>query len=811
MSGAEGPGGADATMTSDAVGARVADLLAAMTPAEKAGQLTQYFYFPAPPEAEAAPTAGADPLLSVAGQPAMVESALGRGGAGSLLFVSDAAEANRLQRLTIEGNRLGIPALFGFDVIHGFRTILPVPIGLAATWDPEIIERGQAVAAREARAVGIHWTFAPMVDIARDARWGRIIEGAGEDPFLGAAVAAAQVRGFQGPGLGAPDRVIAGPKHFAGYGAAVGGRDYDEADISDSQLWNVYLPPFRAAVDAGAGNVMTAYMDLNGIPATGNRWLLDGVLRGAWGFEGFVVSDAQAVHNLRTHGFAADLGDAAVRALTAGVDMEMAFADPAYAELPAQLARGAISEDALDAAVRRVLAAKVRLGLFENPYVEENNALDVLADPTHREVARVAAERSAVLLRNEGGLLPLDTATVRSVAVLGPLADSARDTLGPWVFDHDLDETVTVLAGIRTRAGEGVEVGYAPGIRPAHRVFPSMFDMWPGNAPVDPPEFDDEAEFTRAVELARGSDVAVVVAGEWQNMIGEAASRSSLDLPGRQLELIQAVAATGTPVVLLVLHGRPLDLRWAAEHVPAILDVWYPGTRGGTAVANLLFGDVSPGGKLPFTWPRTVGQLPLVYAHTRSHDPDNQERRYWDEASTPLFPFGFGLSYARFEYSALAVDRDSATTDGTLTVSVDVTNSGAREADEVVQLYLHQRHGSASRPVRELKGFRRIALGRRGVPDRAVRAGACGVALLERGGAGLGHRSPRPSTSGSAVTPPRRCRRRSDLTEPTSGGTRSSVSGSHRRGVSGLLVACHAAPDDAGGVRDGRPEPAVAA
>jgi beta-glucosidase len=334
----------------------------------------------------------------------------------------------------------------------------------------------------------------------------------------------------------------------------------------------------------------------------------------------------------------------------------------------------------------------------------------VLADPTHRDVARVTAERSAVLLRNEGDLLPLDASGLSSIAVIGPLADSKRDTIGPWVFDFDLDETVTVLEGICARVGQGVRVDHARGVRVVQRVFPSMFDMFGGNRPEDPEEFDEEAEFQRAVDVARVADVAVVVAGEWQNMIGEAASRSSLDLPGRQLELLQAVAATGTPVVLMVMNGRPLDLRWPAEHVPAILDIWYPGTQGGAAAANLLFGDVSPGGKLPFTWPRTAGQVPLVYAHTRSHEPDNQARRYWDEDGSPLFPFGYGLSYSRFEYANLTVDQPAVTTNGTVTVSVEVTNTGDRDADEVAQLYIHQRQGSASRPVRGLKGFSRVAI-----------------------------------------------------------------------------------------------------
>jgi beta-glucosidase len=688
------------------VAERVDALIARMTVAEKAGQLTQYFYFGRLPSAgnQEADT----PAAAFPDQAAVVEAALARGEVGSLLFVTDPAEVNRLQRLAVAGSRHGIPVMFGFDVIHGLRTIFPVPIAMAASWDLEAIEDGQAVAAREARAAGIGWAFAPMVDIARDPRWGRIVESAGDDPYLASAVAAAQVRGFQGDGLGSPGRIVAGPKHFAGYGAALGGRDYDEVNLSDSELWNVYLPPFEAAVRAGAGNIMTAYMDLNGIPAAGNRWLVADVLRDTWGFGGFVVSDAQAVHDLRTHAFAADLTDAGVRAVRAGVDMEMALGDPAYAHLPEAVAAGLIDEKVLDASVRRVLTVKARMGLFDDPYVDEESARTVLADPAHRAAARTAARRSAVLLRNEGALLPL--AAPGSIAVIGPLADSRRDTLGPWVFDFDLDETVTVLEGIRNRAGATIEVGYAPGIRPAHRTFPSMFDMFGGNAPVDPPGFDDAAELARAVSLARACDVAVVVLGEWQNMIGEAASRSSLELPGGQLALLQAVVATGTPVVLLVMNGRPLDLRWAVENVPAILDIWYPGTQGGAAVADLLFGDVAPGGKLPFTWPRTAGQVPMIYSHTVSHDPGRQDRRYWDEVSTPLFPFGHGLSYGRFEYRDLTLDRDRIQPGQTLTASVTVANTGERPGDEVAQLYIRQRHGSASRPVRELKGFQRVTL-----------------------------------------------------------------------------------------------------
>ncbi len=682
---------------------RVEDLLAALSTEEKIGQLIQYFYFQFPEN-----SAGG-PLGDLAGQPRMVEEALTRGGAGSLLFVKDPAQTNRLQRAAIDGNPHGIPVLFGFDVIHGLRTIFPVPIALAASWNAELIERVQAVAATEARAVGIHWVFAPMVDIARDPRWGRIVEGAGEDPLLGSVVAAAQVRGFQGDILGTAGRVIAGPKHFAGYGAALGGRDYDEVDLSDQEFWNTYLPPFRAAVEAGAGNIMSAYMDLNGVPASGNRWLLTDVLRGALGFDGFVVTDANAARDLVTHHFAAGPADAAARALAAGVDMEMTVENPAFGHLGAALADGRITPGQLDESVRRILVLKEALGLFDQPFVDEDAAREVLARPAHRDAAQQAAEQSAVLLRNDDGALPLDAAALRRVAVIGPLADSARDTLGPWVFDHDLSETVTILDGIRGYLGDRAAVSHEPGIAAPVRTFPSMFDRWEPGQDAGA-GFDSAAALDRAVRAAAGADVVIAVLGERQDMIGEAASRSGLSLPGEQQELLEAVAATGTPVVLVLMSGRPLELRGAAETVPAVLQAWYPGTRGGAAVARLLFGDVTPAGKLPFTWPRGVGQVPAHHAVTRSHAPAEQGRRYWDEESTPLFPFGHGLSYARFAYRDLRVEPASGTADGTVTVTVELANVSDRDGTEVAQLYLHQRYGTSSRPLRQLKGFRRVEL-----------------------------------------------------------------------------------------------------
>ena len=701
-----------------AIEERVADLLARLTVEEKAGQLSQYFYFGAfaPGAGDHDGSADALPLDAdmFREQPRLVEAALARGTVGSVLFVKDAASANRLQRLALEGNRHGIPLIFGFDVIHGFRTIFPVPIAQAASWEPAVAEAGQQVAAREARAAGIHWAFAPMVDIARDPRWGRIVEGAGEDPVLGGAMAAAQVRGFQGD-LG-PHNILAGPKHFAGYGAALGGRDYDDADISDSELWNVYLPPFKAAIDAGAANIMGAYMDLNGVPASANRWLLTDVLRDEFGFDGFVVSDANAVRSLETQHFAQDLTDAGARALDAGLDMEMCMFDPAYGRLPDAIERGLVSVEALDEAVRRVLTAKFGLGLFENPWADEVASRATLDNRAHRELAAAAAEKTLVLLKNApvGGsgapLLPLAADALGSVAVIGQLAASKRDTLGPWVFDQDNTETVTVLEGLRARLGDGVRVEHADGASVPVRRFPSMFDRMDSLVANTPDDYDDDAAIAAAVELAGRCDVAIVVVGQRQNQIGENASTGTLDLPGRLLEQLQRVVATGTPVVLVVMSGRPLDLRWPDAHVPAILQAWYPGTRGGDAVASALVGDVSPAGRLPFTWPRHVGQVPMVYHHYRTFQPEHQDKRYWDEESTPLYPFGHGLSYATFAYANLRVDRDTLAVGEAATVSVDVTNTSDRDAEEVAQLYLHQRYGTSTRPVRELKGFQRVAV-----------------------------------------------------------------------------------------------------
>lgn len=672
---------------------RAEALLKVMSLEEKAGQVSQQFMFGA--FEQFAP--------AVRGQKV-----------GSLLFVTDPAIINRLQKVAVEDTRLKIPLIFGYDVIHGFRTIFPVPIGNAASWDPDNVERAQSVAASEARAVGIHWAFSPMLDIARDPRWGRIVEGNGEDPFLGSAMARAQVRGFQGAAIGAPGHIISGPKHFAGYAAADGGRDYDSVYISDSQLYNVILPPFAAAVQAGAGNVMSAYMDLNDIPAVGNKWLLTTVLREQMGFKGWVVSDANGTKNQVIQNFAKDDADAAVKSVSAGNDMEMSFGPAASAEtLAASVRAGKLSEATLDQSVKRILTGKFKMGLFEHPYVDEVAAKTILSAPEHRQVAQLAAERALVLLKNDGNTLPLTAGAQKKIAVIGATSNSKRDMLGPWAFQYDLPETVTVFEGIRDRLGSAVSVETAPGVQ-LKRAVPSMFDsiVIPGTAKPEP-RWDaarTASEFDRAVALAKRSDLVVLTLGEAEDMSGENASRSDLKLPGDQIKLFSALKALGKPVIVVTMSGRPLELGEVLDQSPAILHAWYGGSRGGVAIARALFGDVNPGGKLPITWPRSVGQVPIYYAHNTTHAPKDQSKRYWDIPSTPQFEFGYGLSYTNFTISPPNLDKTALVPGGKVTVSATITNAGRRTGDEVVQLYIHQQAGRASRPVRELKGFRRVTL-----------------------------------------------------------------------------------------------------
>ncbi len=610
---------------------------------------------------------------------------------GSTLNVRGTKNVNELQRAAVEQSRLKIPLLFGFDVIHGYRTIFPVPLGEAASWDPAAVERAAAVAAAEARAAGVHWTFAPMVDIARDARWGRIVEGAGEDPYLGSVMARARVRGFQGSDYSAPDRVLACAKHWVAYGAAEAGRDYNTTDVSEATLREVYFPPFKAALDAGVGTFMSAFNDLNGVPTSANPFTLTHVLREEWKFDGIVVSDYESVKELMNHGLAADEAEAASAGLGAGVDMEMV--SRLYNKHGAQLVReGKLSQKAIDEAVRRILRIKFRLGLFEKPYADEARERAVIFSPEHIAAARLVAARSMVLLKNERETLPLSK-SLKSVAVIGPLADDRANLIGSWSGDGKAEDAVTLLEGIKSKAGSAMKVSYSKGCEISG---------------------DSTEGFAEAVRAARESDAVIVAVGESADMSGEAASRSSLDLPGRQLDLIKALIATGKPVVVVLMNGRPLTINWVAENAPAILETWFAGTQAGNAIADVLFGDASPGGKLPVTFPRAVGQLPLYYNHKstgRPPDPNNKyTSKYLDVPWTPLFSFGHGLSYTEFRLTNLRLSASSIKSDGRLTATVEVENVGKRAGDEVVQLYVRDVAASRTRPVKELKGFERVTL-----------------------------------------------------------------------------------------------------
>jgi beta-glucosidase len=655
------------------VDARVEALVARMTLEEKLGQLQQL--------------AGTAEGAYDAEQEALTRKGL----VGSLLNVRGAARVNAIQRVAVDGSRLKIPLLLGFDVIHGYRTVFPIPLGEAASWDPAAAERSAAIAAAESAAVGLKWTFAPMVDIARDPRWGRIAEGAGEDPYLGMAFARARVRGFQGPDMARPDHVMACVKHYVGYGAAEGGRDYNTTDISEHVLREIYLPPFKAGIiDAGAQSVMSAFNDLNGVPTSANPFTLTQVLRNEWGFEGLVVSDWESVGQLLDHRVAADGADAAAQALTSGVDMEMV--SRLYNTHGADLVRrGQLTPATIDEAVRRVLRVKLRLGLFDRPYVDPALEKTVLLSPAHRAAARAIAARSMVLLKNEGHVLPLSK-TVASVALIGPLGDDRANMLGNWIGDGKADDVVTLLAGLKA-------------------ALPRATITYTRGAEISG---DSTTGFEAAVEAAKRADVVVMAVGESGDMSGEAMSRTSLDLPGAQLHLVKAVHAAGKPVAVVLFNGRPLSIGWIAEHVPAVLEAWFPGTEAGHAISDVLLGDVNPGGKLPVTVPRSVGQVPIYYNHKSTGRPPTPENKftskYIDAPWTPLYPFGFGLSYTSFAIRDLRLSANTIGPDGQVRVTATVSNTGARMGDEVVQLYIQDVASTVTRPVRELKGFTRVSL-----------------------------------------------------------------------------------------------------
>jgi beta-glucosidase len=652
---------------------RINALLRQMTVAEKFGQLQQL-----------------DGEANGNSRPEHIE--LVRNGLlGSTLNVRGARRVNELQRIAMKESRLKIPLLFAFDVIHGYRTIFPVPLGETASWDTAAVERGASVAADEASAAGVRWTFAPMVDIARDARWGRIVEGAGEDTFLGIAMARARVQGFQGKDYSAPNKVVACAKHWVAYGAAEAGRDYNATNITERDLREIYFPPFKAALDAGVGTFMSAFNDIDGVPGSANPFTLTQVLRNEWKFDGITVSDYESVRELINHGLAADGAEAARYGLTAGVDMEMV--SRLYRVFGAQLLReNKLSQATLDEAVRRVLRVKFRLGLFEKPYVDEARENKTLLSREHRAAAREVAARSMVLLKNGRQTLPLST-TVRSIAVIGALADSQLDVIGSWSGDGRKEDAVSLLAGIKAKVPASTQVVYEKGC-----------DV----------QGDSSAGFDAAVRAARQADVVILAVGETADMSGEAASRSTLDLPGKQLDLAKAIIATGKPTVVVLMNGRPLAINWLADNAPAILETWFAGTEAGNAIADVLFGDVNPGGKLPVTFPRSVGQCPIYYNHKNTGRPPDANNKYTskylDVPWTPLFPFGFGLSYTEFHFSNLQLSAKSIQPNGKVTVSIDVENVGKRAGDEVVQLYIRDLAASVTRPVKELRGFERLTL-----------------------------------------------------------------------------------------------------
>lgn len=663
------------------VEARIDNLLSQMTLSEKIGQMNQ---------------------VSVGGAVANYAEALRSGQIGSILNEVDPVNLNEYQRICVEESRLGIPLLVGRDVIHGFHTIFPIPLGLAATFDPALVEEGARVAALEATAQGVRWTFSPMLDIARDPRWGRMAEGSGEDPWLDARMAEAMVRGYQGPMFDSTS-MAACIKHFVGYGAAEGGRDYNSTFLTERQLRNVYLPPFEAAVKAGAMTLMTSFNDNDGVPSTGNTFILQDILRNEWGFDGLVVTDWNSMGEMIAHGFGADRKDVACKAAHAGVDMDM-MTFGFISHLEELVASGAVKEAVINEAVRHILRVKFLLGLFEHPYVDEEAAAVVQYAPAHLEAAQRTAEESAVLLKNDG-VLPLKADRIRTILVTGPMADAPHDQLGTWSFDGQKNHTVTPLQALQERFPG--QVVYVPGLQYSR---------------------EDKTRFDEVVAAARRADVVLAFLGEEAILSGEAHCLADLNLIGSQSALLAALNATGKPVVATVMAGRPLTIERDLPNCDAMLYAFHPGTMGGPALASILFGDVNPSGKTPVTFLRTVGQAPLYYAHNNTGRPYGGEKTlteieaeagqtslgntsyYLDYGAYPLFPFGYGLSYTTFRYSNIALDQEVYAKDGTLTVSFTLANTGDCDGTEVVQVYVRDLVGSITRPVKELKAFERVTL-----------------------------------------------------------------------------------------------------
>ena len=662
--------------------ARINALLKDMTIDEKLGQLTQQW---GGESQDINPNAKQQQLADILG---VAKS----GAVGSFLGAYGADYTNKLQRAAVEESRLKIPLIIGNDVIHGFRTVFPVPLAESATWDRDLVELAARVAATEARAGGTHWTFAPMIDVCRDARWGRIVETAGEDPYFSSVMAAARVRGFQGSSLTANDAIAACGKHYVAYGAGEGGRDYNTVDISDQTLRDVHLPPFAAAVDAGVASIMSAFNEINGRPATANNYTIDTILRGELGFNGFIVSDWTSITEMIAHGSARDAADAARQSIIAGVDMDMcsfSYRD----HLDDMVKNGTIDEALIDRAVRRVLQAKFDLGLFDNPYADSTLEAKVTLAAKHRAAARKVAGKSMVLLKNAGGLLPI-ASDVKTIAVVGPMGDNNHDPLGTWSLNGRDEDVVTVLTGMKQRAkAAGIKVLYAKGCDFASSADPALLQA--------------------AVDVAKQADIVLTFVGENEMTTGEAHSKADINLPAPQVELIKALMKANSKTAVVLMTGRPLTIPYLVENAPAILAAWHPGVECGNAIADVLFGDENPAARLPVTWPRHVGQIPIYYNHKNTGRPPADTRytsKYIDQPWTPQFPFGFGLSYTTFAYSNLVVEHNALRASDTLRIAVDVKNTGKRDGEEVVQVYVRDLIGSLTRPVKELKAFDRVAI-----------------------------------------------------------------------------------------------------
>jgi beta-glucosidase len=642
-----------------------------------------------------------------------IDDGVKKGSIGGIFGLYGTEKVRQMQEAAVKGSRLHIPLIFGLDVIHGHRTIFPIPLGMSATWDLDIIEHAAHIAAKEATAEGLNWVFSPMVDIARDARWGRISEGSGEDPWYGGQVAAAMVRGYQGTSLKNADAVMACVKHFALYGGAEAGREYNTVDMSRIAMYNYYLPPYKAALDAGAGSFMSSFNVVDGVPATTNKWLLTDLLRKQWGFKGFVVSDYTSLNETTSHGMG-DLQTVSALALKAGLDMDM-VGEGFLKTLKTSLQQGKVTQADIDLACRRVLEAKYKMGLFDNPYKSldpQREKTEIMTD-ANRKSARVTAEHSFVLLKNANQVLPLKKSG-GSIALVGPLADNKRDMLGTWVIGGEWEKSVSVIEGIKHIVGDNVKVNYAKGSNITNdTAFMKRLNFGPDMVTLDKQSPADMIE--DAVNAARKSDIIVAVVGESQSMSGESSSRSDISIPESQQLMLKALAKLGKPIVIVLFNGRPLTLTWENENAAAILDVWAPGTEAGNAIADVLFGNYNPSGKLTTTFPRSVGQIPVYYNHLNtgrpySSGPTKFKSNYLDISNDPLYPFGYGLSYSSFGYSNLKLSKNKLKGNETLTATVTVTNNGQYAGEEVVQLYIGDPAASISRPVKELKDFKKVNL-----------------------------------------------------------------------------------------------------